>query len=78
MGDAQADVPEDIFARPEGPRLSAADMGERMKKEVAEAKKRKKSALHYFCQIIKKSRSRERTEEYYDACTSAGRILHQN
>ena len=44
MGDAQADVREDIFANPLGPKLSAADMGERFKKELAEAKKRKKSA----------------------------------
>ena len=44
MGDAQANVPEDIFVNPAGPRLSAADMGERLKKEIAEAKKRKKGS----------------------------------
>ena len=39
MGDV-----EDIFVNPAGPRLSAADMGERGKKEIAEAKKRKKGS----------------------------------
>ena len=42
MGDAQANVPEDIFVNPAGPRLSA-DMGERLK-EIAEVKKRKKGS----------------------------------
>lgn len=41
MTEPQADVPDDIFQHPLGPKVSAKDMGEKLKQEVRKAKKRK-------------------------------------
>ena len=41
MTDPQLDVPENIFVFPSGPKISAKEMGEKIKLEVSKAKKRK-------------------------------------
>ena len=41
MTEPQLDVPDNIFVYPSGPKISAKDIGEKLKLEVSKAKKRK-------------------------------------
>ena len=41
MTDPQLDVSDNIFVYPSGPKISAKDIGEKLKLEVSKAKKRK-------------------------------------